>query len=310
MLIAATAGTLPPALRAPLRQTFATRRLDLLAALVRVDRDAGHYIPDFLTPLPPGFESRTAEELHAVATTPTWRIAGELNVAACGELANTVGRTLPRGLIETDEQQTAERLATELEQVWLHVLAPRWPRIRARLEADVADRLQTVGRQGFAAAIESLDPRIDWHDGAVRLHGRFEVEVREAAVTFLPSVFITGAATVIDPVPQRAVPGYDPEQPGPWPYPQRRPPMFVYPVAPRKPGTPAQAAREAELIGRTRARILAAVADPATTGEVAGRLRPSPSTVSYHVQILHRAGLVRRTRDVRRVLYQSTRGAG
>ena len=66
----------------------------------------------------------------------------------------------------------------------------------------------------------------------------------------------------------------------------------------------------AELIGRTRARTLDAVADPAATGEVAGRLRLSPSTVSYHLQIPHRAGPVRRTRDVRRVLYQSTRGAG
>lgn len=66
----------------------------------------------------------------------------------------------------------------------------------------------------------------------------------------------------------------------------------------------------AELIGRTRARILDAAADPAATGEVADRLRLSPSTVSYHFQILRRAGLVRRTRYVRRVLYQSTRGAG
>jgi DNA-binding transcriptional ArsR family regulator len=310
MLIAATTGTLAPALRAPLRQTFATRRLDLLSALVRVDGDAGHYIPDFLTPMLARFESPAIEELHAVATTPAWRVAGELAVAAHGNPANTVGRALPRLLTEADEQETAQRLATELEQVWIDALAPRWPRIRARLEADVTERLQTVGRHGFAAAIESLDPRMDWREGAVRVRGRFDVDVPEQAITFLPSVFITRGWNVIDPVPRCAIPGYDPGRPGPWPYPQRRPAMFMYPVAHRPLGAPPTPARPAELIGRTRARILAAVADPATTGEVAGQLRLSPSTVSYHLQILHRAGLVRRTRDVRRVLYQSTRGAG
>lgn len=313
LLIAAQVGTLAPPLRAPLRQTLANRRLDVLSALVRVDRGAGHYIPDFVTPPPPRFENRPSEELHAVATTPTWRVAGELSLAAAGNLANTVGRALPRQLTDADEQKTAEQLATELEQVWLHVLAPRWSRIRARIEADIADRLQTVGRHGFAAAIDSLDPRIDWHDGAVRVHGRFDVDVREPGITFVPSVFVTRAATVIDPVPPCAIPGYaayGPGNPAPWPYPERRAAMCVYPVARRPPGRRPETARPDELIGRTRARILDAVADPATTGEVAGRLRLSPSTVSYHLQILHRAGLVRRTRDVRSVLYQSTRRAG
>ena len=208
----------------------------MLSALVRVDRGAGHYIPDFVTPAPPRFENQPAEELHAVATTPTWRVAGELSLAAVGNLANTVGRALPRQLTDADEQKTAEQLARELEQVWLHVLAPRWSRIRARMEADIADRLQTVGRHGFAAAIDSLDPQIDWHDGAVRVHGRFDVDVCEPGITFAPSVFVTRAATVIDPVPPCDIPGYaayGPGNPAPWPYPERRAAMCVYPVARR-----------------------------------------------------------------------------
>jgi hypothetical protein len=131
MLVAAGTGTLPPALRAPLRETLAARRLDLLSALVRVE--PGQYVPDFIAPPPPRYESQAAEELHAVATTPTWRVAGELSLALLGRFANTVGRSLPRQLTEADEQQTAERLAKELEQVWLRVVEPRWPRITSRV---------------------------------------------------------------------------------------------------------------------------------------------------------------------------------
>ena len=345
LLLAAATGTVPAPLRPRLRETIAARRLDLLAALLAVEDGAGNHIPDFLTPYPPGFEGDTAEELHAVATTPAWRVAGELAVAADGELAKLVGRTLPRRLTETDERETCERIAGELEQVWLHVLAPEWPRVRARMEADISERLQVLGRHGFGAAIDTLDPATEWHDGSVHVHGRFDADVREPAVVFLPSVFARHAATVIDPIMRCALPGEGcadgsagstdcasstdgtdsidrtdrtdrtdstnstgirPNSPNP----HRRPAMLFYPIPRRSPGTPPEPPRPGELIGRTRARILAAVADPATTGEVAGRLRLSPSTVSYHLQILHRAGLVRRTRELRSVLYQSTRRAG
>lgn len=310
LLVAAATGTAPAPLRPRLRETIVGRRLDLLAALLRIEEDAGHYIPDFISPHPAGFEGDAVEELHAVATTPAWRVAGELAVAVQGEQARTVGRTLPRRLTETDEGETSEQLAKELEQVWLRVLAPDWSRVRARMEADITERMRTLARHGFGAAIDTLDRRIDWRDGAVRVDSRFEVGLDEPYVIFLPSVFATRATTVIDPVvacdpPARAA---DPDPPRPNPH--RRATMLFYPVARHTPGSAPQAARPDELIGRTRARILAAVADPATTGEVAGRLRLSPSTVSYHLQILHRAGLVRRTRDVRSVLYQSTRAAG
>lgn len=310
LLVAAATGKAPAPLRPRLRETIVGRRLDLLAAVLQIEHDAGHYIPDFITPDPAGFEGNAAEELHAVATTPAWRVAGELAVAVRGELARTVGRTLPRRLTETDERETSERLAGELEQVWLRVVAPEWARIRARMEADITGRMQTLARHGFAAAIDTLDPRVDWHDGSVRVHGRFEVGVCEPSVIFLPSVFAAGATVVIDPLAACAPPAGAADASPPRPSPHRRATMLFYPVARPAPGSTPRPARPDELIGRTRARILAAVADPATTGEVAGRLRLSPSTVSYHLQILHRAGLVRRTRDVRSVLYQSTRAAG
>ena len=145
---------------------------------------------------------------------------------------------------------------------------------------------------------------------SVRVHGRFEVDVPEPALVFLPSVFMTRAATVIDPVVRHQRPAdaeTNASADGQPPNPDRRAAMLFYPVPRPTPGARPEPPRPGELIGWTRARILAAVAAPATTAEVAARLRLSPSTVSYHLQILHRAGLVRRTREVRSVLYQSTR---
>jgi DNA-binding transcriptional ArsR family regulator len=60
---------------------------------------------------------------------------------------------------------------------------------------------------------------------------------------------------------------------------------------------------QAELIGHTRARILTLLERPQTTADLAARLSLSPSTVSYHLGVLYRAGLLERRRDRRRVVY-------
>jgi DNA-binding transcriptional ArsR family regulator len=62
-----------------------------------------------------------------------------------------------------------------------------------------------------------------------------------------------------------------------------------------------------ELIGPTRALLLAELATPRSTSELAELLHLSPGTVSYHLQVLHRAGLLHRTRRSRHVLYQKVR---
>jgi len=57
------------------------------------------------------------------------------------------------------------------------------------------------------------------------------------------------------------------------------------------------------LLGQGRAAVLRALARPATTTELAARLHYAPSTVSAHLDVLVRAGLVERHRVRRRVFY-------
>ncbi|MEV0002240.1 helix-turn-helix domain-containing protein [Micromonospora sp. NPDC050980] len=59
-----------------------------------------------------------------------------------------------------------------------------------------------------------------------------------------------------------------------------------------------------DLVGTSRADILADLDVPRSTGELSRRHHLAPATVSYHLGVLLRSGLVRRRRDRHRVLYQ------
>ncbi|MFE5711163.1 ArsR/SmtB family transcription factor [Streptomyces sp. NPDC056501] len=59
----------------------------------------------------------------------------------------------------------------------------------------------------------------------------------------------------------------------------------------------------ADLLGRTRARVISHLAQPASTTELAERLGVTPGAVSQHLGVLHRAGLVTMARQGNLVLY-------
>ena len=62
----------------------------------------------------------------------------------------------------------------------------------------------------------------------------------------------------------------------------------------------------ADLLGGTRAALLARLTSPMSTGELSRDLHWSEPTVSYHLMILLRAGLVDRSRRGRQVFYRRT----
>ena len=62
----------------------------------------------------------------------------------------------------------------------------------------------------------------------------------------------------------------------------------------------------ARLIGRTRAKLLLALAEPASTTALARRYGLSPGTVSEHLGALRDAGLVSASRARHQVLYERT----
>ncbi len=268
-----------------LRPAF--ERLDsaLLLSLVGANR----WIPDFLTPRPtsPWPDFRT--ELAAVRALPPDRLRPELEQTFLPH-HRPLPPVLAAGL--SDPERLLARIADALEEYWERCLAPGWwPRARAVLEADLVYRSRVLAQQGAAALFADLDHRLRWTDGVLSIDRPWtnwddEITVDGRGLVLVPTFFARGAVTMIsnDRAPQISYPARGRAgMTGPRP-----------PVAPR--------ALE-QLLGAPKARLLALLAEPASTTDLAYRLGVTPGAISQHLAVLHRTGLVTRARHGRSVLY-------
>ncbi|WHM40682.1 winged helix-turn-helix domain-containing protein [Streptomyces sp. BPTC-684] len=272
-----------------LRTTVRDLRLVLLGSIFQGPWD---YLPDFLNPQPEVYEPDLQDELHKVATVGSERLSREIALMLQGRADTRLsGGAAPRPLLQILEQgetAVAERAAAELQHLWQAAVEPAWPGLRSRIENDIARRAQTATRQGMATMLAGLHPRIAWNDDHLLLVNRYQGCVPNATSLILtPSVFATDVHFTLDPVP-----GQD-----------KRQPIVAYPALP-VPDSTAPTPPVHELLGVMRARLLSDLGLPRATDELAERHCLSPSTVSYHLGILHRAGLVTKTRIKHRVLYQ------
>lgn len=272
------------------RRVLRRARLPLLSELAL---DGGGYVPDFLSPHPEGPSPTVEEELERVRATAPERVMGELEALRDGRPGNGLaGVELPaetRRAMARGGASVARQTADELRRYWELAFAPHWEAARAALDAEVDRCAGVLARRGADGLFNSLHPGIRWADGTLRVESRFTIRLTVPLVVVVPSLVAPRPAVAVDPVP-------------PW----QRPPMLAYPVRerPSVPGPPS--AELAGLLGPTRAGLLAALSLPASTAQLAARHFLSPATVSYHLGVLHRAGLVVRARSGRAVLYRRT----
>ncbi|MGX4687771.1 ArsR/SmtB family transcription factor [Streptomyces sp. JNUCC 63] len=146
-----------------------------------------------------------------------------------------------------------------------------------------------LARHGAAGLFNSLHPGIAWSGGTLRVDSRFTVEPAVPLVIVVPSLVAARPAVAVDPVCGG-----------------RGPPMVAYPVRDRATAPAPLSAEPARLLGPTRAGLLTALTRPASTTQLAERHYLSPATVSYHLGVLHQAGLVTRARSGRTVLHRRT----
>ncbi|MDI1455754.1 helix-turn-helix domain-containing protein [Streptomyces sp. ATE26] len=269
-------------------------RLPLLSELAL---DAGGYVPDFLSPHPVGPSPSVEEELERVRRTPPERVLGELRALQDGRPSNGLaGCELPpavRRAVARGGAYVARQAADELRSYWELAFAPHWETARSVLDAEVERCAGVLARQGAARLFNSLHPGIRWADGTLLVESRFQITLPVPLVIVVPSLVATRPAVAVDPTRDGA-----------------RPPMLAHPVRDKAVADtviPAAPSTEtAQLLGPTRAALLAALAQPASTAQLAARHFLSPATVSYHLGVLHRAGLVTRTRSGRSTLYRRT----
>jgi DNA-binding transcriptional ArsR family regulator len=247
------------------------------------------YTPDFLTPPPFSRGPRALEEqLEAIAASDPERVATE--VGWCELLAHRLANSTRS---EVDKGSLAQRVAAGMRRFWEATLADSWSTLRATLDADIRSRADRLAAEGAGAVLGSIHENVRWTGERVEIEwvGEYEHEtVRDSDIVLAPSALCW---------PRLSVQLHDHT-------------IFCYPAAGIGGLGLADADRlaaVADLLGASRAALLCDLTEPRSTGDLSRRHQLAPATVSHHLGVLLRAGLVDRARNGRIVHYRrSTRG--
>lgn len=274
-----------PAARTALRDP----RTALVAAVLP---PAGRgYIPDLLTPQPPaGRRTRVLEaQLDAVAATPPEVVDQQLDW--CSK-----ERALPDGVRAAAAGGTfATQVAAGMRAFWRATLADGWSALHSTLDADIRARSHRLAEFGVGDVLATLHPKLRWDGGRleVRTPYRELLALRDDELVLAPSALRWPSLSV-----QVCAPGDV---------------VLCYPAAgvgtARTAGEHRPVRAVSELLGSTRGLLLCDLGEARSTGDLSTRHGLATATVSHHLGVLLRAGLVHRTRDGRVVRYQrSSRG--
>lgn len=244
---------------------------------------------DFLSPVPAGLSSTIDDLLAQVRSTPPEQAHREV-----AEALRRQPRVDPRVRRILASDQVAARAADVLAAAWQALLEPEWHLLRAILERDVVYRAGQLATRGWSAALAGLHANLSWHQGRIehsRWPGDEQAELGGRGLLFIPSVFIwPRLALTLDP---------------PWP------PALIYPARGvaalwEQPARTGSGNALDQLLGVSRAAILSALEEPASTTQLAVLLGQSIGGIGDHLAVLRAAGLVTRARSGRSVLYRRT----
>ncbi len=262
-----------------LRRTEEARaRLDQRVLMGLIDDRL--WTPDFLNPRPTSPLTRLEDEFRALAETPPEVFRADL-IAVHGHVPEVFAGPHDRAI---------SRIIATLRQLWETCFEPYWPRMRAVLEADIAFRGRQVAQSGVASMLNQLSPgRIEYEHGVVVVHLRDPAPrtqpIDGEGLTLVPTMFTRRASAPVG----------------------DGPPMIMYSA--RGQGALWETERIANpaavvaILGETRAALLTALGDPASSTELGVRFGVSASAVNQHLRVLRDAGLLVSSRYGRSVLY-------
>ncbi|GHA10707.1 transcriptional regulator [Streptomyces tauricus] len=233
------------------------------------------YSADFLTPVPDRGDLETG--IDAVLSTPRGGLRRDIARLAA---ARTLGaRTLSLAEAGSDAMRS---LGAAMRGYFDVALRPYWAEVRNAIEADRAVRVRAILDGGTEGMLSTLHPSLRWQPGVLSVASAYDRDIRldGRGLLLLPSFFCWRAPITL-------------RDPG-------LPPVVVYPVAhdlawSQTDDGGGHDAREAlgTLLGKTRADVLAAVADHGgSTSDLARRLVVSPASVSQHAAALRDSGLI------------------
>lgn len=234
-----------------------------------------------------------AESAEAFLSSPRHAVRAELDF-----YAGRHGR-VPSVLVGlADAVSARQEVLSTVETYHRASVGPHWRGIRAHLDAERARRGAVMLDRGVDGLLAGLHRTIRWTPPVLRIDsdpsmdGDFVLDGR--GLVLMPSFFLRTPAVMHD--------ARDPAEC-----------VLIYP-APVGPGQAAgvwtatpPAGALGNLLGRTRASVLTAIADGVTTtGALAGRLDISAAAVSQHTAVLREAGLITTRRHHGNVLHNPT----
>ncbi|UED85581.1 ArsR/SmtB family transcription factor [Streptomyces profundus] len=234
------------------------------------------WLPDFLV-APPHPEDRDFEdEWRRLRATPPAVAAAD--TAYTGPLP-----ALLRG------PELPERVAELVRWVWTETVRADWPRRSRIFEADIVSRTQALASGGWVAALATLRPGLRWlGDGRLRInaHPNPPRALADAELLFIPTTTSRGWVG--------------------WSQPHRY--AVVYPCSGllAEPAAARDGTALGRLLGANRAAVLRRLATPRSPSQLVALTGQPLGSVGGHLRVLREAGLVRRRRAGRSVLYYRT----
>lgn len=242
------------------------------------------YAVDFLTPMTA--EPSLASGLEALRRTPRRRLRRDLSVLAHNRRLPSWTTSLAEG-----RSESLARLADAADRYFAACLAPYWKKVRGRIDQERVRQAKLMADGGCERVLAELHPTARWQYPVLELGYPVEHELHldGRGLQLVPSFFCWGLPTTF----------LDGELE----------PVLIYPIQHDARWSFSDGARQplASLLGRTRAKVLAAIGDgPCTTSEVARRTDTTLSTASQQASALRAAGLVASRQNGQSVLHSIT----
>ncbi|WP_103352274.1 helix-turn-helix transcriptional regulator [Amycolatopsis sp. CA-128772] len=268
------------------RAALAHPDVALLADLL--PRNGDTYRPDLLTPQPgadPQRRDLLDEQIARIEAVSQEDLEEQVFTYTRTHWSRPL-RASTRRIAESGRMQ--RRLANGLARFWRDALSDGWPELRSIIDRDIARRATAIAAHGIGRALGALHPGIDWAGDAVTLTRSRDGEID---VTGRDLVLAPGVLSWPDVIIQVDTPGQF---------------VLYYPALRIEAGRDRRSGGIAQVLGNTRAALLAHLETARSTAELATLVGYAPGTVSYHLSALHRAHLVTKVRDGRYVLYRRT----
>ena len=273
----------------PWRRALETRLRTTNLELLRGICPPGGFAPNFMFVSSSNPKITLDRQLETLAALPVDQLRSDLlEVWPNKPLPHSVARALDR-----DAAGFGRHVADALWTYWSLAVAPHWERIHAVIEDDVSYRAAAILGGGLYGLLSDLHPEISVRGTSLMINKPHHHDgiYTDGELTLIPSVFVWPDLIIGHDVPGHFDLHYSARGVGNvW---TSDAPDFT-------------AGALGELLGRTRAAILGRLSVPLTTTQLARQLGQSPATVSEHLSVLRRSGMLSARRSGRLVLYYRT----